>query len=108
MHTHKVSLRYMQKIINICEFEDISKISDEKILPILIDGTLIGSVIMLTNNFTKKILGYYMGGLFPYCKTMEDLTKLLSELLKEMENRGFIFTCDFEYKDPNFCSCWND
>lgn len=43
------------KIINICEFEDISKISDEKILPILIDGTLIGSVIMLTNNFTKKI-----------------------------------------------------
>ena len=61
-----------------------------------------------SNNFTKKILGYYMGGLFPYCKTMEDLTKLLSELLKEMENRGFIFTCDFEYKDPNFCSCWND
>ena len=59
-------------------------------------------------NFTKQILGYHIGGLFPYCKTIEDLTKLLSELLKEMENRGFIFICDFEYKDPNFCSCWND
>ena len=43
------------KITSICIGEDISKISDEKILPILIDGTLIGSVIMLTNNFTKKI-----------------------------------------------------
>lgn len=61
-----------------------------------------------SNNFTKKILGYYMGGLFPYCRTIEDLTRLLSELLKEMENRGFIFTCNFEYKDPNFCSYWND
>ena len=59
-------------------------------------------------NFTKQILGYHIGGLFPYCKTIEDLTKLLSELLKEMENRGFIFTCNFEYKDPNFCSYWND
>lgn len=60
------------------------------------------------NNFTEKILGYYMGGLFPYCKTMEDLSRLLSELLKELENRGFTFICDFEYKDFNFCSYWND
>lgn len=59
-------------------------------------------------SFTKQILGYHMGGLFPYCRTIEDLTILLSELLKELENRGFIFTCNFEYKDPNFCSCWND
>ena len=59
-------------------------------------------------SFTKKILGYHIGGIFPYCKTIEDLTKLLSELLKELENRGFIFTCNFEYKDSNFCSCWND
>ena len=59
-------------------------------------------------SFTKQILGYYMSGIFPYCRTIEDLTKLLSELLKELENRGFIFTCDFEYKDPNFCSYWND
>ena len=59
-------------------------------------------------NFTEKILGYYMGGLFPYCKTMEDLSRLLSELLKELENRGFTFICDFEYKDPNFYSYWND
>lgn len=60
------------------------------------------------NNFTEKILGYYMGGLFPYCKTIEDLTILLSELLKELENRGFIFTCNFEYNDCNSISCWND
>lgn len=60
------------------------------------------------NNFTEKILGYYMGGIFPYCRTIEDLTKLLSELLNEIENKGFNFICDFEYKDPNFCSYWND
>lgn len=60
------------------------------------------------NNFTEKILGYYIGGLFPYCKTIEDLSRLLSELLKELENRGFTFICDFEYKDPNFYSYWND
>ena len=59
-------------------------------------------------SFTKQILGYHIGGLFPYCRTIEDLTKLLFELLKEMENRGFIFTCNFEYKDSNFISCWND
>lgn len=59
-------------------------------------------------SFTKKILGYHIGGIFPYCKTIEDLTKLLFELLKELENRGFIFTCNFEYKDSNFCSYWND
>ena len=61
-----------------------------------------------SKNFAKKILGYYMGGLFPYCRTIEDLTKLFSELLKEIENRGFNFICNFEYKDSNFCSYWND
>ena len=61
-----------------------------------------------SHDFIKKILGYNLGGVFPYCKTIEDLTKLLFELLKEMENRGFIFTCNFEYKDSNFISYWND
>ena len=60
------------------------------------------------NGFTIKTLGYYMGGMFPFCKTIDDLTTLLYELLKEMENRGFTFICNFEYKDSNFISCWND
>lgn len=59
-------------------------------------------------SFTKQILGYHIGGLFPYCRIIEDLSRLLSELLKELENRGFTFICDFEYKDPNFYSYWND
>ena len=58
--------------------------------------------------FTRKTLGYYMYGIFPFCKTIDDLTTLLYELLKEMENRGFTFTCNFEYKDFNYTSCWND
>lgn len=60
------------------------------------------------NSFTRKILGYYMYGIFPFCKTIDDLTTLLCELLKEMENKGFTFICNFEYKDFNFISCWND
>ena len=54
--------------------------------------------------FIRKTLGYYLYGVFPFCKTIDDLTTLLFELLKEMENRGFIFTCNFEYKDSNFIS----
>ena len=61
-----------------------------------------------SDDFTRKILGYYMGGMFPFCKTIDDLTTLLYELLKEMENRGFIFICNFEYKDSNFISYWDD
>lgn len=60
------------------------------------------------NDFTRKTLGYHISGIFPFCKTINDLITLLFELLKEMENRGFIFTCNFEYKDSNFISCWND
>lgn len=59
-------------------------------------------------DFTEKILGYYNGGMFPYCNTIDDLTRLLSELLKEMENLDFTFTCNFKYKDPNLYSYWND
>lgn len=58
--------------------------------------------------FTRKTLGYYMYGVFPFCKTIDDLTTLLYELLKEMENKGFTFTCNFEYKNFNSISCWND
>ena len=58
--------------------------------------------------FTRKILGYYMYGIFPFCKTIDDLTTLLYELLKETENRGFTFICNFEYKNFNSISCWND
>lgn len=61
-----------------------------------------------SDEFTEKTLGYYKGGIFPFCKTIEDLTKLLFELLKEMENKGFTFICNFEYKDSNYTSCWND
>lgn len=60
------------------------------------------------DDFSEKILGYYHGGVFPYCETIEDLSRLLSELLKELENRGFTFICDFEYNDSNYCSYWND
>lgn len=59
-------------------------------------------------DFAKDVLGYYMGGIFPYCETIEDSIKLLFELLIEMENRNIIFTCNFEYNDYNSISCWND
>ncbi len=32
------------------------------------------------SEFTKKVLGYHLGGDFPYCKTLSDLTKLVNAL----------------------------
>lgn len=61
-----------------------------------------------SDDFSEKILGYYHGGIFPYCETIEDVIKLLFELLIEMENRNIIFTCNFEYYDCDIISCWND
>ena len=60
------------------------------------------------DDFSEKILGYYHGGVFPYCETIEDAIKLLFELLIEMENRNIIFTCNFEYNNCDSISCWND
>lgn len=59
-------------------------------------------------DFTEYVLKYYNGGVFPYCETIEDVTKILFELLIEMEKRNIIFTCNFEYSDYNSVSCWND
>ena len=59
-------------------------------------------------DFAEDVLGYYIGGIFPYCETIEDSIKLLFELLIKMKNRNIIFTCNFEYNDCNSVSCWND
>lgn len=59
-------------------------------------------------DFAEDVLGYYIGGIFPYCETIEDAIKLLFELLIEMEKRNIIFTCNFKYNDYNSVSCWND
>lgn len=60
------------------------------------------------DDFSEKILGYYHGGVFPYCETIEDVTKLLFELLIEMKKRNIIFICNFEYNKCDSISCWND
>ncbi len=43
-----------KRIFNIVDDENMADISDEIIAPLFIDGSLIGAIIMLTNNFTKK------------------------------------------------------
>ena len=73
-----------------------------------INDCLFELIKIYPDDFTEKVLGYYKGGIFPFCETLEDVIKLLFELLIEMENRNIIFTCNFEYNDCNSDSCWND
>ena len=45
-----------------------------------------GELNISKKSFTKKILGYEeVCGIWPYCKTLQDLTKLTCALLKECE-----------------------
>jgi len=48
-----ISMHY-NKVYTIVEDEDIRKISNEKIAIINVDGSVIGAIIMLTNNYAKK------------------------------------------------------
>lgn len=38
--------------------------------------------------FTENILGYYIAGEFPYCKSLRDLTKLVNALKEEIINQS--------------------
>lgn len=42
------------KKYTIVDKEDLSKVSDERILPIIVDSNVVGAIIIITNNFTRK------------------------------------------------------
>lgn len=56
---------------------------------------------------SKEILGYYIQGMFPFCKTIEDCEKLLMALINKIkEKRDPSISTNFTF--PNLESYWDD
>ena len=56
--------------------------------------------------FSKEILGYYINGMFPFCKTIADCEKLLMALIDKIKEKDPSISTDFIF--GNLESYWND
>ena len=58
-------------------------------------------------NLSMKTLGYYIEGMFPFCKTIEDCEKLLMALIvKIKKEKDPSISTNFTF--PNLVSYWDD
>lgn len=56
--------------------------------------------------FSKEILGYYINGMFPFCKTIEDCEKLLMALINKIREKDPSISTDFIFE--NLECYWDD